>query len=207
VTALPSILNQMLDSRHLRKAFPEWGIWGMKPLFQETDEPVPVEAISGACMLARREVLEQVGCFTTAYFMYSEDMDLCLKVAMTGAKIYYVPEARIVHHAGGSSSQRKNNNFSNIVLRESMIRFFGLYRGRFYAKMYRISATGVSACRIALIVLVSPIAIHPNGYRFVSYALSKWTAIFLWSLGLYKRPKKRYMPQSLNSQVSVAGDR
>ena len=204
VTALPSILNQALDSQHLRSYFPKWSIWGKQALLDGFSAPVVVEAISGACMLAKREILEQIGCFTTAYFMYAEDMDLCMKVAMAGARIYYVPDAVIVHHAGGSSSQRKDNNFSNIVLRESLTRFFGLYRGHFYANMYRLSAVAASFCRIALLILICPIAIHPDGYRFMSRALSKWSAIFLWSLGLFKGAKRHSSP-SLSSQAIPAG--
>ena len=48
--------------------------------------------------LGRREVVEQVGGFSTDYFMYAEDMDLCVKVGRAGHLILYVPEAEIVHH-------------------------------------------------------------------------------------------------------------
>lgn len=56
--------------------------------------------------MARREVVDQVAGFSTDYFMYAEDMDLCAKVAKAGHAILYVPEAIIVHHGGASSSQR-----------------------------------------------------------------------------------------------------
>ena len=84
-------------------------------------------------MMGKREVLEQVGAFRTDYFMYAEDMDLCAKIAEAKWKIYYVPDARIVHHAAGSSSLRRESNFSSIMLRESLIRFMEFHRGRRYA--------------------------------------------------------------------------
>jgi len=183
ITALPSILNQSLGSNYLRNRFPNWDMWGMKPLFANVRTPVAVEAISGACMLAKREIVEQIACFSTDYFMYLEDMDLCIKVANTGAKIYYVPEAVIVHHGGGSSSLRKESNFSNIVLRESLVRYFQLHHGHAYACLYRISAIVTSLCRISLIAAISPIAVRPRGYQFLSRAASKWWSIFAWSLG------------------------
>jgi N-acetylglucosaminyl-diphospho-decaprenol L-rhamnosyltransferase len=199
ITALPSIPNQALGSNYLRRNFPKWSIWGMQPLFQEADMPVSVEAISGACMLAKRAVIEQVGCFSTDYFMYLEDMDLCVKVARTGSRIYYVPEAVIVHHGGGSSSLRKESNFSNIVLRESLIRFFELHRGGLYATVYRASAVLTSLCRIALLAVISPIAIRPKGYQFLSRAASKWCAVFAWSLGLSPMGKPRNVVSTMSS--------
>jgi GT2 family glycosyltransferase len=155
----------------------------MKPLYEASKAPVAVEAISGACMLAKRTVVEEIGCFSTDYFMYLEDMDLCIKVTKTGSQIYYVPDAVIVHHGGGSSSLRKENNFSNIVLRESLVRYFQLHRGHTYASLYRISAILTSLCRIVLLAAMSPIAVRPAGYQFLSRAARKWWSIFAWSLG------------------------
>src|SRR6202000_518737 len=57
ITALPTIMNQSLGSNGLRKTFPRWSIWGMRPLFQSISRPTPVEAISGACMLAKSEIV------------------------------------------------------------------------------------------------------------------------------------------------------
>ncbi len=186
ITTLPSILNQTLNSNYLRKTFPRWGVWGMRPLFEGTNEPVQVEAISGACMLARHEVIERVNCFSTDYFIYAEDMDLCLKIAKTDWKIFYVPDAVIVHHAGGSSSNREESNFSNIMLRNALIDFFTLHRGPRYAFLYRFCMVLNSTLRILLLLAALPISIVPRGYRFITYALRKWSSILGWSLGLTK---------------------
>jgi hypothetical protein len=183
ITALPGILNQSLSSNYLRKAFPKWQAWGMRSLFEENNGPVRVEAISGACMLAKREVIEKVGSFSTDYFMYCEDMDLCSKISEAGWNIYYVPNAMIIHHAGGSSASREESNFSSIMLRESLIHFFEVHRGRSYAAFYRFSTFLVSLCRMTLLIVMLPMAIHPRGYRLLSRALKKWWNIFEWSLG------------------------
>jgi N-acetylglucosaminyl-diphospho-decaprenol L-rhamnosyltransferase len=184
ITAVPSILNQTLNSNLLRKAFPKWKIWGMRALFEESNNPVEVEAISGACMLGRRDAIERVGVFSTDYFMYAEDMDLCVKIAKADWKIYYIPDAAIVHYAGGSSSSLEEKNFSNIVLRESLVRFLKIHRGPLYAALYRLSIAFISVLRIALLVAASPILIPRRGYRFLSRVLTKWSSILLWSLGL-----------------------
>jgi N-acetylglucosaminyl-diphospho-decaprenol L-rhamnosyltransferase len=184
IAAVPSILNQTLNAHYLRARFPGWKIWGMRPLLNGSHEPAKVEAISGACMLARREVIEKTGGFNVDYFMYAEDMDLCVRVARAGWNIYYIPDAKIVHHGGGSSSSHEESNFSNIVLRRSLIHFFTIYRGARYAALYRTVMVFISMFRILLLVAASPISVFPQGYRFLSSAMSKWCCIFAWSLGI-----------------------
>jgi GT2 family glycosyltransferase len=205
IVALPSILNQALSSRHLRTAFPKWRIWGMRPLFEDPKEPVLVEAISGACMVARRDVIAQVGGFTTDYFMYSEDMDLCVKVERSGWKIYFVPDATIIHHAAGSSSSRAESNFSSIMLHESVSRFMELHRGRPYAALYRSSTALMAVCRLLLLVGALPAAIHPRGCSFLSRAFSKWRGVLAWSLGLTpwvsKQPAR---PRTISQAIAVS---
>ncbi|RZU39967.1 hypothetical protein BDD14_1377 [Edaphobacter modestus] len=183
ITALPSILNQALASNYLRRRFPNWNLWGMRPLYMKKQDVTAVEAISGACMMAKRDLLERIGCFTSDYFMYSEDMDLCAKITQTGTKIYYVPEAVIVHHGGGSSSHSESN-FSSVMQRESLTKFFQLHRGRTYSLMYRASTAVVSICRMALIIGAFPLTVCVKGYKFWFNRTSKWSAILCWSLNI-----------------------
>jgi len=201
IAAIPVILNQTLNSRYLQRAFPRWKIWGMRALFENNTAPVPVEAISGACMLARREVIQRVGGFRTDYFMYAEDMDLCVAVAQAGWKIYYVPDATIVHHAGGSSTSREESNFSNIMLRESVTHFFRLYRGPFYAILYRASLTIISMLRILVLFIFYPVLIRQWNCRSVSRALKKWHGIFLWSLGITRWASRQSLVSNRDSVV------
>jgi GT2 family glycosyltransferase len=45
------------------------------------DETYNVDAISGAFMFCRKEVLDQTGGFDPDYFMYGEDIDLCYRTS------------------------------------------------------------------------------------------------------------------------------
>jgi N-acetylglucosaminyl-diphospho-decaprenol L-rhamnosyltransferase len=184
VTAVPSILNQVLSSDHLRESFPGWRLWGMRALFRPEQAPVAVEAVSGACMLARRHIIKSVGGFTTAYFMYSEDMDLCVKIHRAGHDILYVPGAEIIHFAGRSSSSREESNFSNVMLRESVHRFFELHRGRGYASLYRLSTSLMALARLAVLGIAAPAVIVRGQSSFLQKAISKWWAVLGWSLGM-----------------------
>ena len=183
VTAIPNILNQTLNLEWLRKAFPMWGIWGMRALYSGAKTPCAVEAISGACMMARREVVDAVAGFSSDYFMYAEDMDLCAKVAKAGHVILYVPEAIIVHHGGASSSQREESNFSSIATRESLLRFFTLHRGRGYAWVSRAFMALICMLRLSVLALASPVALDPRGARFLRGAWTKWVNILAWCVG------------------------
>jgi N-acetylglucosaminyl-diphospho-decaprenol L-rhamnosyltransferase len=202
VTSVPSIINQTLSSNYLRKVFPKWKMWGMRALFEASKEPARVEAISGACMLAKRVVIEDVGRFSTDYFMYAEDMDLCVKVAKSGWSVYFVPDAKVVHHAGGSSSLRKESNFSNVMLRESLLHFFIAHRGHLYGTLYRLSVTSISTIRIFLLLVTSPLSIPFWGYQPFSRALSKWCNILAWSIGL-TRSIDQHLRSSLSHQSAL----
>lgn len=52
----------------------------------------------GAAFLARRSALENGCLFDNRYFLYMEDVDLCLTMSKRGWKVYYVPLAVMVHH-------------------------------------------------------------------------------------------------------------
>lgn len=69
-------------------------------------EPIEVEAISGACMLVKREALEDVGLWDEGYFLHCEDLDYCMRFRGNGWKIAFVPDAPIVHEQGACSRTR-----------------------------------------------------------------------------------------------------
>ena len=66
--------------------------------------PASVEWLKGACLLARRSVLRQMGPFDPRFFMYAEDIDLCLRLRKQGWDIRYVPDAVVVHLGGRSAA-------------------------------------------------------------------------------------------------------
>jgi GT2 family glycosyltransferase len=66
------------------------------------DQPVEVEAVSGGVMLFSRGVIEKVGLLGERYYFYFEDLDFCRKAGKAGFKIYFFPEAEVVHEHGAS---------------------------------------------------------------------------------------------------------
>src|SRR5665213_104675 len=89
IMKFPGILTQVLQSDALMRRWPSFPVWNIGPLFSDDVKPAKVEAITGACMMMRREVFERVGMFSEEYFMYAEDVDLCWKVTRAGFSNYY----------------------------------------------------------------------------------------------------------------------
>lgn len=61
------------------------------------------EWVSGACLVIRRSLLEELGGWDERFFMYCEDMDLCRRVRDLGYDVRYTPEAVAVHTGGRSA--------------------------------------------------------------------------------------------------------
>ena len=67
--------------------------------------PFSVDHPLGACMMVRREVVEQVGSLDADYFMYCEEIDWAMRIKRAGWQIGCVPAAEVVHYAGQSARQ------------------------------------------------------------------------------------------------------
>ena len=59
--------------------------------------------VTGACLLARRAMLDRIGLLDEGMFMYYEDLDLCLRARRAGWKVCYLPDAQAVHLGGATS--------------------------------------------------------------------------------------------------------
>jgi N-acetylglucosaminyl-diphospho-decaprenol L-rhamnosyltransferase len=76
-----------------------------RPLDAGGDRLAEADWVSGACFLARRSALEELGGFDEAYFMFAEDMDLCWRARQAGWGVGVQPTA-LVTHAEGVSRRR-----------------------------------------------------------------------------------------------------
>ncbi|MEG0928511.1 glycosyltransferase family 2 protein [Chryseobacterium sp.] len=69
----------------------------------EEKEIAEVEVITGAFLLVRKAVYENIGGLDESYFMYGEDIDLCYTLLRKGYKNYYYGKVSILHHKGEST--------------------------------------------------------------------------------------------------------
>jgi N-acetylglucosaminyl-diphospho-decaprenol L-rhamnosyltransferase len=184
VQSVPTILNQAFDAELFRGWFPNSRLWGMEALWAGDADSAEVEVLSGACIMARRNVFQTVGMFSQDYFMFCEDTDLCYKIRQSGYKNYYIPTAKIIHY-GGSSTQQSHSQFSNVMMRESICRFFTKTRGPWYCIGYRVSVTASAMCRLLLLALAFPWRWIRGGVKSARQSFTKWVAILRWSLGAH----------------------
>lgn len=96
----------------LSRLFPQSRVFGRYNMtFLPVDQEAEVDALSGSCMLVRREALfggdgrPGAGLFDEDFFMYGEDLDLCFRIQKAGWSIHYTPETRIIHYKGESTKK------------------------------------------------------------------------------------------------------
>lgn len=75
--------------------------------FADSDDPGPfglaqcernVIAVTGACMLTRRDVYDAIGGFNEAHAVVNNDVDYCLRARRAGYRVVYTPYATLIHH-------------------------------------------------------------------------------------------------------------
>jgi GT2 family glycosyltransferase len=71
-----------------------------------------VDWVTGACLLARRADLEAVGLLDERFFLYMEDVDLCVSLRARGRRVLFVAEVEITHRRGASSTPAARHDIS-----------------------------------------------------------------------------------------------
>ncbi len=77
--------------------------------YLDIDKPCEVDAVSGAFLMIRRKVIEEIGKLDERFFMYGEELDWCLRAKKAGWTVMYYPDAEIIHYKGecSKSNSRK----------------------------------------------------------------------------------------------------
>jgi len=88
-------------------------------------DTIEVEAISGACMMVKLQVLQDVGGWDEGYFLHCEDLDWCMRFRQRGWKILFVPSAKITHALGVCGRSRPI--FVEWHKHRGMIRFYNKF--------------------------------------------------------------------------------
>ena len=70
-----------------------------------------VDWIVGACLITRREAVEDIGGLDEDFFMFHEDTDWCYRFKKRGWKVIFNPEAEVIHFGNKSSAKKWGNNF------------------------------------------------------------------------------------------------
>jgi len=98
----------------LARLFPKSRLFGRYNLtYLDPAEDAVVEAISGSCMFARREALEQVGPLDETFFMYGEDLDWCYRFRAADWQVRYTARTSIIHYKGESAKHSSWGSLAN----------------------------------------------------------------------------------------------
>ncbi|HEY8647057.1 MAG TPA: glycosyltransferase family 2 protein [Gaiellaceae bacterium] len=100
------------------------------------DTSGPAEWLSGACLLVRRSLLEQLDGLDDGFFMYCEDKDLCRRTWKSGYAVQFEPGGQAVHLGGGGASSPRGQLLP--VLAASRIRYARKHSGRTSALAERL---------------------------------------------------------------------
>ncbi len=177
VQPFPTILNQAFSSAPLKRL-------SLRRIHGAPGtEPIPVDCVSGACLLVKRDIFEQVGCFSDEYFMYSEDVDLCRKIRDSGSLVLYDRRISVLHHEGRSSTKIPDPSFGAVMMAESRYRYFRKFNGSLHAAAYRALLASTSFVRAFVLALANVFASRA-GRALIRPRSRKWGAILAWSLGL-----------------------
>jgi GT2 family glycosyltransferase len=82
-----------------------FGSWRMG--YFDFNQPGEVDQPMGSCLMLRRETFNQVGLFDENFTMFFNDVDLCYRIKKVGWKIFFFPDAQVVHQKGASTGKAK----------------------------------------------------------------------------------------------------
>ena len=88
----------------LSKLFPNSKIMAKYNLtYLNANKHHEVDAVSGAFLMIRKKVIDEIGMLDEKFFMYGEELDWCLRAKRKGWKVTYYPDAEIIHYKGECS--------------------------------------------------------------------------------------------------------
>lgn len=108
-----SISGDAIVLSGLAARFPKSRLFGrFDRTWADAEAPAPVDWVPGAFTILRPEALRRVGLFDPAFFLYYEEVDLCLRFKRAGIPVWYWPDIVVVHIGGESSRQLKSLAYS-----------------------------------------------------------------------------------------------
>ncbi|MFA5658673.1 MAG: galactosyltransferase-related protein, partial [Oscillospiraceae bacterium] len=111
-----------------------------------------VDSVSGAFLIIRTELFRRLNGFDERFFMYGEDLDLCLRVKKSGEKVVYYGKAKLLHLKGQSGLHTKPES----VIRHfynSMLIFYNKHYKKKYGKITALIVTSAIKLKYLLTVL------------------------------------------------------
>lgn len=150
----------------------------------------PVEILSGAFMMMRRETLDKVGLLDETFFMYGEDIDLSYRILLGGYRNYYFPQTRIIHYKG-ESTKKGSLNYVLVFYKAMEIfaqKYFSKGRYRLYFQFIRLAIwlrAGISVLARILKTILLPASDLLASYLLLLWLSDAWANVFFHNDAYY----------------------
>jgi len=176
-SSFPNLFTEFLRAFQVKKLIPGAGLrekigqkWsGMLGstlreylrVYWDSERIREVDWVSGACLLIRRGVIEEVGLLDENFFMYYEDADWCYRMREKGWKTYYFPFFEVVHYVGKSDSRFSPRTF--VERQRSMYHYFKKHKGKKAVFLLRLFIFGGLALRWLGLLVIYPFSGKKRG--------------------------------------------
>lgn len=171
IANFPSLATELLNKSFLRWLFPT-----RYPGKESTyTKPIEVDSVIGACMMVRREAIDQVGLLDEDYFLFLEETDWCYRMRQRGWKIYHVPQAEVIHFQGKSAEKDKKR--AKVEYYRSRSLFFKKHRGSWQWVVLLVGLMiklGIAFFSMALACLLTCFSIKSWRKKFFTYTYLLW---------------------------------
>jgi GT2 family glycosyltransferase len=135
-STFPTLATELWQALWLDRLLPQSPVFGKYMMtYWDMDHLREVDCVLGACMIIRREAMEQVGLLDEDFFMYSEEVDFCYRLKKAGWQVRFVPDASATHVWGGSA--RKVQAETLLRLYRSRVLFFRKHYGEMQVLLYK----------------------------------------------------------------------
>ena len=152
----PTVGQTLIAQLGLHRLFPGTRLFGGYDMtWWDHAEPRRVDWVSGACLAVSRAAWEEVGPLDAGYFMYSEEVDWCYRLAQAGLECWYLPEAEVVHHEAASWGAASRERI--LASHRANFRFFGKHYGAGAELMARLLVTFGALARGSTWNIVGPL--------------------------------------------------
>ena len=163
----------------LSRFFPRSRIFGKYHLgYLDMDKVHEVDVLSGAFMLIRKSVIDEIGMLDETFFMYGEDIDMSYRITQAGYRNYYFPGTRIIHYKGESTKKGSINYV--LVFYNAMIIFarkhFSLKNARIFSLLINLAVYLRASLAIlsrfikkALLPILDTVLIYLGAYFIQNY--------------------------------------
>lgn len=143
----PSVLSELENGLSLGVVSRVLRRWIVAPPAPE--HACPVDWVSGASMMVRREVFDAIGLMDEEYFLYFEETDFCWRAHKAGWAIWHEPKSRVVHLVGQATGVTRPdpNRRRPQYWFDSRKRYFRLHFGRTRALIASLAWSGGFAIR------------------------------------------------------------